>query len=229
MISKKKIAAIVFAVAAIAVLSTALVAQHVIMGINVGAGLGLESSAGIDNAPVHMHVTISSTKPGYKTQEFYHADHVTYLGLNETFAKLTGNTTLFSAAGMDWGQISNMWNANLTVISIGYNTTVAQVNQSATYVYNEWCRTNCSNTISNGALGQYNFTVTIVPGTTPAGSLWTGASPYTAQWIGLSYYNGTAVGGGYGANDATMFAYDTLTTAVSGIDSTFWTSASLFL
>jgi hypothetical protein len=113
-----------------------------------------------------IHTTITIERNGQKIIEEYHAGAVTQLGLNFTFAKLTGSSTLYNMT---------QYNLNISQISIGNQGTL---NTASTILPGEWNRT--AATLHDGTYNSCNFTAVFHPDT----------GPYTADCIGLNFQSG---------------------------------------
>jgi hypothetical protein len=101
-------------------------------------------------------------KDGVKIFQQYHAGAVTYLGMNVTLGKLTGDS---------WYPITD-YLLNVTYISIGNQ---GSLSQSSVALPGEWNRT--LGAFSHQAYNSFNLTCTFYPD----------AGPYTADCIGLNY------------------------------------------
>ncbi len=130
--------------------------------INGGANLDFKP----DNAkvPYEVHTRIQIYKGEEKILDEYHAGAVTKLGLNATFAKLSGNATSYN---------STQYNLNLTYVGIGNAGTL---NTDSTILPGEWNRT-AADTQHDLAYNTMNWTTVIHPGT----------GPYTADCLGVYF------------------------------------------
>jgi hypothetical protein len=101
-----------------------------------------------------------------KVFEQYHAGAVTKLGLNVTFAKLTGNSSAYNVT---------QYTLNNTFVSIGNMGTLTT---DSVVLPGEWNRTSASmhDCVYNG----FNLTAVFYPG----------AGPYTADCIGVNFQDG---------------------------------------
>lgn len=156
--------------------------QH---NIDLGGGAGLSFSA------YSVHATVTMWKDGVKISEEYHAGSVTQLGLNMTFAKLTGNSTVYNMT---------YYSFNNTFISIGNYTVSAALNTTCTKLPGEWNRTSAN--MHDCTYNSFNLTAIFYPDT----------GPYSANCIGVNFEDGI----GNGA----LFAYDTVNQA-TGIDDSY--------
>jgi hypothetical protein len=154
----KKMLLAILAVFAVGVLCGALLLARF-----PGAAVWFGGSAHVDFTANSVHATITFYKNGVKVFEQYHAGAVTKLGLNTTFAKLTGNSTMYNMT---------VYNLNVTWIGIG---NMGTLNTDSTVLPGEWNRT--SATQHDGLYNSCNWTAVIHPG----------AGPYTADCFGIYY------------------------------------------
>lgn len=122
-----------------------------------------------------IHTTITMEKDGEIVFKEHHPGNVTKLGLNFTFAKLTGNTTFYNA--------TSLWDLNLTHVSIGNQGTL---DLDSTELPGEWNRTagNQHTLVYNG----FNITAVFYPD----------SGPYTADCLGINYESGIGNGALWG-------------------------------
>ena len=110
-----------------------------------------------------VHTLITIYKGDQEVLKEYHAGAVTKLGLNTTFAKLTGNLTFYNIS------VSLL---NLTFVGIGNKGTL---DLDSEVLPGEWNRT--AGTQHTLAYNGFNITATFHPD----------AGPYTADCLGLYY------------------------------------------
>lgn len=111
-----------------------------------------------------VHTRILIEKDGQTVIDEYHAGAVTKLGLNATFAKLTGNSTAYNMT---------QYPLNLTYVGIGDQGTL---NTDSTILPGEWNRT-VADTLHTATYNTCNWTLVIHPDT----------GPYTADCLGVYY------------------------------------------
>jgi len=147
-----------------------LLSSYIFYCLTAGIPLVEKDTSGL-SASTHfeVHMTIKFWKDGKLVFQQYHAGFKTNLGMNVTFAKETGNATLYNMT---------QYNLNTTFVSIGNGT----VGVASTILPNEWAKV--AGVQHDGTFAGYNVTATITP---PVGPNW-------ADCIGLNYEN---VGLGY--------------------------------
>jgi len=110
-----------------------------------------------------VHTVITIYKGDQEILHEYHAGAVTKWGLNSTFAKLLGNTTIYNMT---------TYNLNLTYVGIGDKGTLDADSQ---ILPGEWNRT--AGVQHASLYNGFNLTATFHPG----------AGPYTADCLGIYY------------------------------------------
>jgi len=151
-------------------LSLGLVCIGVLVGALIMTGvhqtLSEGGSANISFSVGSVHATVTFYKDGVKVFEQYHAGYVTKLGLNVTFAKLTGNSSAYNMT---------QYTLNNTFVSIGNQGTLTA---DSVVLPGEWNRT--SATMHSCVYNSFNLTAVFHPG----------AGPYTADCIGVNFESG---------------------------------------
>jgi len=119
-----------------------------------------------------VHMIIKFWKDGKIVFQQYHAGFKTSLGMNVTFAKETGNATLYNMT---------QYNFNTTFVSIGNGTapTIA-----STILPNEWAKV--VGVQHAGTYGGYNITAVITP---PVGPNWADCIGLNFEAVGLGFHD----------------------------------------
>ena len=146
---------------------TVILAAALLVGFSIAnfnnAFIAKQGSAHVDFTPGSVHATITIEKDGETILDEYHAGAVTKLGLNSTFAKLTGNSTAYNMTTYD---------LNLTYVGIGNQ---GSLDTDSTILPGEWNRTSAlQHTL---AYNSCNWTAVFYPD----------SGPYTADCLGVYY------------------------------------------
>jgi len=151
-------------------LSICLVCIGVLAGALIMSGvhqtLHEEGSANISFTVGSVHATVTFYKDGVKVFEQYHAGYVTKLGLNVTFAKLTGNSSAYNVT---------QYTLNNTFVSIGNQ---GALTTDSVVLPGEWNRTSAS--MHDCVYNSFNLTA-VFTGT---------VGSQTADCIGVNFQNG---------------------------------------